>query len=51
MWVGEEAFKFFLRQHKHYSRLPAPRGSSVGQLPGLVVIATEAISMKMGGGC
>lgn len=37
-------------QHKHCSRLPAPEGRSVGQLPGQVVIATAATSMKMGGG-
>lgn len=49
--AGEEAFKFFLRQHKQCSRLPAPEGSRVGQLPGQVVIATAATSMKMGGGC
>lgn len=39
--VGDRPSSFFLRQHKHCSRLPAPEGSSVGQLPGQVVIATS----------
>ena len=50
MGGGEEAFKFFLRPHKHCSRLPGPEGRSVGQLPGQVVIATAASGVKMGWG-
>lgn len=33
----------------HCSTLPVPEGRRVGQLPGQVVMATEATRVKMGG--